>query len=215
MNEKTLKGLESLPFFTKSALMVIEKIHPKALYENIQRWVTKGILIRLKNGLYVTKTYVDRSLHDERYVELVANKLVFPSYISLEYVLQKHGLLTEATFAMTSVTTKTTRQYTNKLGIFTYSTLKRNLYFGFKRQSYGKNTIDEAELSKALFDYFYLRLSGLDPERLSAVEEARINWSNLEKKEFLNFCKTVKKSGTDKMAKMIPLLEELHGNADR
>lgn len=213
MNEKILYSLESLPFFTKSALMVREEIDPKALYENIQRWVKKGSLIRLKNGLYVTKTCVDRSLRDERYLELVANKLVIPSYVSLEYVLQKHGLLTEATFAVTSVTTKTTRQYTNKLGAFTYSTLNQDLYFGFKRQSYGKNTIDTAEPFKALFDYFYLRLQHLDPERGETVEEARINWSNLEKKEFRNFCKIVEKKGTRKMVKMIPLLKEAHGHS--
>lgn len=214
MKEKTLKNLESLPFFTKSALMVIEEIGPKALYENIRRWVQKGLLIRLKNGLYVTKTCVDRSLHDERYLELVANKLVIPSYVSLEYVLQKHGLLTEATFAVTSVTTKSTRRYTNKLGIFTYSTLNQGLYFGFKRQSYGKNTIYEAELFKALFDYFYLRQGALSPEKGETIGEMRINWSNLGKREFRNFCKTVEKKGTGKMVKMIPLLEEAYGYAD-
>ncbi len=193
MDRKIINHLESLPYFTKISLLIIEDLKPKALSQNIQRWVDQGLLIRLKNGLYATKTYVDRSLHEERYFELIANKLVMPSYLSLEYVLQKRGLLTEGTYAITSVTSKSTRHYTNKLGVFTYSTLHRNLYFGFHRVYFGKNIIFEAELSKALFDYLYLRLSWLSLENRSTIEELRVNWSQLNKGEFVQFCKIIKK----------------------
>ncbi|MBI2339692.1 MAG: hypothetical protein HYU99_04910 [Deltaproteobacteria bacterium] len=210
MKEKILKDLESLPYFTKRALMVIENIKERALSENIQRWIHHGFLIRLKNGLYVTKTYVDRSLHDTGYLELIANKLVMPSYLSLDYILQKNGLLTEATYSITSVTSKSTRQYTNKLGTFTYSTLHSKLYFGFKKVSYGKNAVYEAEIFKALFDYFYLRLAGTNLESKEAIEELRINWGNLNSGEFDNFCKTIEKNGTKKMARIIPFLKEAY-----
>lgn len=208
MNEKILIPLESLPFFTKRALMVMEPVGEKTLSENIQRWVKKGTVVRLKNGLYVTKTHVDRFFSDGRYVELVANKLVIPSYLSLDYVLQKHGLLTEATYSITSVTTKSTRQYANKLGFFSYFSIHPDLYFGFEKKGFGKQTVFEAKISKALFDYFYLRLPGLPPGNKSVLEELRINWGNVSPENFRDFCSLLK--WKKNMAKTIPLLEEIY-----
>lgn len=213
MNEKTLQNLETLPFFTKVALSIVEETRPATLDQNVQRWVIKGLLIRLKNGLYVTKTYVDRTHRDERYLGLIANKLAMPSYLSLENVLQKHGLLTEATYSITSITTKTTRRYKNKLGLFTYKTIKPSLYFGYKRVSYGNNFFYEAEISKALFDYFYMRLPNYSPEDPRPIEEERINWSNVNKKEFKNFVAIIRKSRIKRMIRLIPLLEDIYGHS--
>lgn len=210
MNKNVLKNLESLPFFTNVSILAYEDVKPKALYQNIYRWVNSGLIIRLKNGLYVTKTFVDRSIYDRSYLELIANKLVMPSYLSLEYVLQKHGLLTEATFVISSVTIKSTRRYTNKLGAFFYFTMGEKLYFDFETHGYGKNIIYEASKSKALFDYMYLRLAALNPKDISTIVELRINWSNLGRSDFQAFREIIKKSGIKKMIQMIHLFEEVY-----
>lgn len=210
MNETILKRVEPLPFFSKAALATIEDIQPKALYQNLQRWVKSGLIIRLKNGLYVTRTHADRSLHDPSYLELVANKLAMPSYLSLEYVLQKNGLLTEATFPITSVTLKTTRRYKNSLGAFHFHHLKKRLYFGFEQRRYGGNLIYEATPAKALFDFLYLRLAGLDPKDISTLEEMRINWSELDRTSIKELRETILKSGVRKMVTMIPLMEKIY-----
>lgn len=210
MNKSITKNLESLPFFSKSTLTAFESIKTRALYQNLQRWVSSGHIIRLKNGLYVTKTFVDRFLHDPSYVELLANKLVIPSYLSLEYTLQKNNLLTEATFTITSVTLKTTRHYQNNLGFFVYHHLDQKFYFGFRKRSYGRNIIYEATPAKALFDFFYLRLAGLDPQDISTIEELRINWSQLNQGAFDELCQIILKSDIQKMIKLIPLLKEIY-----
>ena len=211
MNEKTLNNVELLPFFTKTALLAFESVKTEALNQNVKRWVKNGLILKLKNGLYVTKTYVDRSMHDPAYLELVANKLVIPSYLSLEYVLQKHNLLTEATFVFTSVTPKTTRRCMNKLCTFYYHSVKPDLYFGFEAKHYGKNSIYEASPAKALFDYLYLRTTHLDSER--EIAELRINWTCIEEKQRKLFCDIVKKSGIKKMISFLPKLEGLiHGH---
>lgn len=207
MNEKTLNNLELLPFFSKTALLAFAPAETEALNQNIKRWTKNGLILRLKNGLYVTKTYVDRSMHDPAYLELVANKLVIPSYLSLEYVLQKYNLLTEATFAFTSVTLKSTRRYVNKLGSFYYHSIKTDLFFGFETKHYGKNVIYEASPAKALFDYLYLHEPNLDSER--EIEELRINWTNIDKKQIKLFCDIVKKSGIKKIIAFLPKLEGL------
>ncbi len=214
MKRLVLHELDSLPFFSITSLKVLEEIHPKALYQNLQRWVRSGDIIRLKNGLYVTKTHVDRFLHDRFYLERVANKLAAPSYLSLEYVLQKQGLLTEATFPITSITLKTTRRFQNRLGAFEYRHLHPRLYFGFIQRRYGKNSIYEATASKALFDFLYLRLASLDPKDPSTLDALRINWSELDPSSFNTLRQAILKSSVKKLANMIPLLEEIyHGNA--
>jgi len=213
MKREILNNLDLLPFFSVAAITAFEKIRHRALHQNLQRWVRSGHLIRLKNGLYVTKTHVDRCLHDKSYLELIANKLTIPSYLSLEYVLQKNGLLTEATFMITSMTLKTTRRYQNKLGVFDYRHVHSRLYFGFERRPYGRNVIYEAAVAKALFDFLYLRLASLDPTDVTTLEEMRINWSQLGTAPFQEFLKIVKKSGIKKMVAMIPLLKEIYGDS--
>lgn len=215
MDVKKLTHLESLPFFSKTALSILEPIKPKALHEDLRRWVNSGRLIRLKNGFYVTKTYVDRFLQDPAYLELVANKLAMPSYLSLDYVLQKNGLLTEATFPITPVTLKTTRRYKNDLGVFDYRHLHPRLYFGFERRRYGRNAVYEATVPKALFDFLYLRLAGLDPKDVSTLDEMRINWSGMDRTSFQEFRNIILKSGVKKMAALIPALKEVYGNSRR
>lgn len=212
MKKIILNQLELLPFFTKRGLSAFENIHSEALNQNMKRWVKSGLLIRLKNGLYVTKTFLDRSHVDSTYPELLANTLVFPSYLSMEYVLQKHGLLTETTYAITSATTKSTRRYTNAIGTFQYRTLSKNLYFGFETRRCGKNVIVEASLAKALFDYLYLRLPHLHDR--TALDELRINWAEMGKPAFSAFCDTVNKSGIKRMMSLLSFFEELfHGDA--
>ncbi len=214
MNKEILKQLEMLPFFSIPSLRVIEEINRKALYQNIERWVGTGAIIRLKNGLYVTKTYVDRFLHDKSYIELVANKLASPSYLSLEYVLQKMSLLTEATYPVTSITLKTTRRFENGLGLFEYRHLHPRLYFGFVQRRFGQNIICEATPAKALFDFLYLQLPRLDVKDPSSLDELRINWSELDKPSFGELRRILVKSGVKKLTALIPPLEEIyHGNA--
>lgn len=213
MNRKIIRNLETLPFFSKSALLSFEIIRPRALYQNLQRWVKGSHIIRLKNGLYVTKTYVDRFLHDGSYTELIANKLAIPSYLSLEYVLQKNGYLTEATFTVTSVTLKSTRRYKNRLGFFEYHHLDERLYFGFMQKRHGQNIIYEATPMKALFDFLYLKSSNMNIEDISALESMRINWSQMNRSSLNELCGIILKSHVKKMQKIIPMLKVIyHGN---
>ena len=199
MKENILKTFESLPFFTKTALLTLERISENALNQNLKRWVKNGLIIRLKNGLYMSKTFRDRSLNSTGFVELIAGTLLFPSYVSLEYVLQKHHLLTEGTYTITSVTTKSGRRFNNSLGTFVYHTLTKDLYFGFEKKTFGKNIYFEARPAKALFDFLYLRLPSLDPEDWRSIEELRINWSFLTLESRQELGKIVKRSGIKKM----------------
>lgn len=104
---------------------------------------------RLKRGLYAIKD-IERSSE-------VANKMVEPSYISLETALSIYGLIPDAVTSYTSVTTKKTQMYKNSYGVFYYKKLKEEYYFGFLY----KDGMFIAEKEKAILDYFYLKSSNL------------------------------------------------------
>lgn len=116
----------------------------------LHQWVKKKRLIRLKRGLY----YFADSAPDM--VEVVRG-LYAPSYFSLEYVLSGFGVLPEAAFVYTCVTTKTTRRWDTPLGTFSFRSLKREAFTG-----YDPKTL-MAEKEKALVDYFYLNRFRLKP----------------------------------------------------
>lgn len=85
----------------------------------------KGALIRLKKGMYVVSpevTGVPLSL------ELVANHLYSPSYVSMSSALRYYGLIPEAVYTLQSMTTKHARIFENALGRFSYTSISREAF---------------------------------------------------------------------------------------
>jgi hypothetical protein len=85
--------------------------------DKITDLLRKGVVVRVKKGLYVFGPAFRRRAFSR---EVLANLLYGPSYISLEYALQHHGLIPEAVETLTSVTTGRSRQFRTPLGAFTY-----------------------------------------------------------------------------------------------
>ncbi|MDD5670000.1 MAG: hypothetical protein PHE58_08240, partial [Candidatus Omnitrophica bacterium] len=87
-----------------------------AVRKELYRWNKKGWIRTLKNGIYepvllVNSTYPDFYL---------ANRLYFPSYVSLEAALSHYSIIPEVSMAVTSVSTKPTRSFKNAHGLFIY-----------------------------------------------------------------------------------------------
>lgn len=128
----------------------------------------EGLLTRLKRGVYALKTDLPSG-------EEIANSLYRPSYISFEYALAYWGILPEMPYAITSATTKPTRDFIANDRAFTYFTIKSEAYTGYilvntnRRLSVkdGNIRLNEIETSsnvgkflmaepeKALVDYLY------------------------------------------------------------
>ncbi len=70
--------------------------------DKITDLIRKGIIIRVKKGLYVLG---DRFRTPPCSRELLANLAYGPSYISFKYALQYYGMVPERVEAVTSVTT--------------------------------------------------------------------------------------------------------------
>jgi hypothetical protein len=130
-------------------------------HETVQlsRWTRDGRIVRLKRGLYTLSTGQRASAVSPL---TLAEILYRPSYLSLEWALSYYGLIPEAAGTFTGVSTLKTTRFQNAFGSFTYSHLKPEFFFGFK-----KETIPAphwlALPEKALLDFFHLRVPRSQP----------------------------------------------------
>lgn len=83
----------------------------------ISSLLAKGIIVRVKKGLYVFGESQRRRPYCR---ELLANLIYGPSYVSLEYALHYHGLTPERVETVTSVTCGRSRTFDTPVGTFSY-----------------------------------------------------------------------------------------------
>ncbi|MEJ5993157.1 MAG: hypothetical protein EOO20_20310 [Chryseobacterium sp.] len=96
-----------------------------------------GLIEPIKKGLYIA----GRSLGTERPESaLLANHILGPSYLSMESALAHYGLIPEKVFAVTSMTTKSSRKYQTSIGLYTYTNLQLPFYaFGLATVNLSKD----------------------------------------------------------------------------
>ncbi len=193
--KKILPLLRKSPYLTKQNLAVALGISDAALDYWIKKLINERYLIPLKKGFYITSYYLDLvgQTDKESYFEYLANLLRAPSYVSLEYVLSKANVIPEGVYAITSITTKSSRTYTSSVTTFIFKNIKEDLFYGFEERRFRGKQIKIATPPKALFDFLYLRPT-------SRQEDDRINWDALSKEQKAEFKKMVKQSKSKKMA---------------
>ena len=97
----------------------------KSPADKVASLVKKGELIRLKKGLFVVSPVVHRQAIS---IELVANHLYGPSYVSFERALSHYKLIPERVHTTRSMTIKRARNFTTPLGNFDYVTARADYY---------------------------------------------------------------------------------------
>ena len=85
--------------------------------DRASRWMKSGDLIGIVPGIYVTAPELRKRPVS---LEILANKIFGPSYVSFEYVLSRAGLIPEGVRAVTSATPKRNRDFDTPLGRFSY-----------------------------------------------------------------------------------------------
>ncbi|MBI3291837.1 MAG: hypothetical protein HYZ73_03375 [Elusimicrobia bacterium] len=170
--EELRKRMRARRLFRGRDLHLDQRMRPHELVQ-LSRWATQGKLIRLKRGLY---TLPDEERPSALSLLWLADKLYSPSYISLEYALGHYGLIPEAVGEVTCVTTLKTQTIRNIFGGFSYHTIKRPWFFGFKaRRTPDGVTYWMADPEKALLDFFYFSLPpGRPPDRTLLVKGYRL-----------------------------------------
>jgi len=210
---KYQEKLEKLPLFNKKTAQILIGKTGNNLDKKIQRLLDKGYLINIKNGWYVSQPYINKIQNLEAYKEYLANQLRKPSYLSLEYVLSKYGLIPEAINSWTSITQKSTRQYENKFGNFIYQNIKKSLFYGYEKRMNSVYQIYEATKAKALFDFLYLKINLSENLEYELNEGLRINWGEFSAKDMLRISQYVKKADSKKMNTILSIIKQIK-NAD-
>lgn len=196
MKTNILQTFETMPYFTLEGFKQASGVDaPGHARVQVYRWAKAGRLIALKKGVYMTRRFYEQHNRDYLFSPAVSAILLPQSYLSLEFVLQKHNLLTEATYPITCITTKNTRRIVNSIGAFWYRHLRGGLYRGFTISDYFGIRIAQASLAKALFDYLYLRPLPVSfrTSKLDLAEELRLNldeFPSAEREEFAGFVET-------------------------
>lgn len=205
---------KKLPFFTLDDLasMETDRTYLKIL---LSRHEKSGTVIRLKKGVYVTQAYVDgieRSGRLSEYGEFLAGVLYAPSYLSLEYVLNRHGIMTESTVNVTAVAKKKTAAFRTRFGAYQYHSMAPKLFCGFSTERHGDLYIFRASKAKALFDYLYFRKRHLADE--DAILELRLNLEDFSLKDKIELDGYAALEGSERMKIIVRGLfnrEAMHG----
>jgi predicted transcriptional regulator of viral defense system len=179
-----IKPLERIPYFTITGFKQVLNANESDIQrvrEMLSRWVKMGHIIRLKKGVYMTRRFYELHQSHASFRPMVSSIILPQSYVSLEYILQRDGVLTEITYPTTAVTPKNTRTIENVLGTFAYRHIKLPLYTGFSQEVFFGIYFNQASVAKALFDYFYLRPlpRGLRKHKINLAEELRLNLDEL------------------------------------
>jgi len=148
------------------------------------------LFLKIRNGLYALRV-------DPPQEEAIANRLYPPSYISFEYALARYGIIPESAYAVTSATTRITREFIVNNKSFTYSRIKRQAYRGYRTEKIGGITVLIAEPEKALADYLYF----VDLKRKTLNE--RLNLRKLKKKAVVGYARLFGRKSLLKLVKEI------------
>ncbi len=146
----------------------VKNVFPDFDSRRFYEWQKKGYIKKISKLFY----FFNNKMISEENVFFIANKLLEPSYISLERALSFYNLIPENVFMVSSVSTKKTKLIKNQISNFNYRSIKKSLFFAYKLIKVNNFSFKIAEAEKALLDLLYLR-SDIKTEK--DILELRIN----------------------------------------
>jgi predicted transcriptional regulator of viral defense system len=132
------------PFYTVAELRRVTGLAAGSLRVFLSRWTKAGWLGRAGTGLY---RLPDQPLDPA----VVANQRYFPSYLSFESALSRHGIISQIPYVLTFAAPRRSRRLRLTDTEVEYRQLKIALYFGYRMQA----GIYVATPEKALLDQLY------------------------------------------------------------
>lgn len=157
------------PYFTTADLEKVLGLEKESLLVTLTRLVKSGVLIRLRKNVYTVFSEAPET-------EKVANQLYFPSYLSFESALSRHGILSQIPYTLTFATTRPSKKMMLGNVEVEFSHIKPHLFFGYTQAG----NINIADPEKALLDQLYLVSRG---SRRVSIEELDLSGINKEKLE--------------------------------
>lgn len=157
--------------FTVKTLSDISEIKKEGtLFSVIKKLLQAGILVKIERDKYLLK---GTKINDFS----LANFIYQPSYVSFESALNFYGILSQFPYEISSATTKKTvgKIFQNK--VFTYTHIKKDLFWGYEK----KEDFVIAFPEKALLDQLYLTAKGYKRINLDEYDISKVRISRLKK----------------------------------
>lgn len=201
----------NLPIIGKDTVCALSPVNPKNLHDQISRWQKKGLIYKLRQGLYALDAS-DRKAQFSNY--FLANQICSPSYISLETAMGFYSMIPEGVFAYTCITTKKTQEYHNHYGSFYYHNLDVELFSDFLvYQDEFDNSFYMASREKALADFLFFKLRGLKDYDKDVFDES-FRLQNLEELDLAKLLAISEKFQSKKLSEAVKWLIELIEKGD-
>ncbi|HQK71287.1 MAG TPA: hypothetical protein PL101_09275 [Bacteroidales bacterium] len=127
-------------------------LQPEFNCNNLTRWVNQGLLVKLRNGFYAFREYLEKP----GFSLFISNRIYKPSYISLHTALAFYGIIPEAVTQITAVSSLKTAVFKNDFGVYSYRNVREELFFGYELKPMEDRSILFAFPEKALLDLLYL-----------------------------------------------------------
>ena len=165
----------------------------------------KGVIIRVKKGLYVFGDSYRRRPFSR---ELLANFIV-PSYISLDYALYYHGLIPERVAQVTPTTPKRPKRFSTPIGASVYrQTRREGFHIGMQRVETGEVAFLMAGPERALADKLRV-LKRIPCRTLKELGELLFDDWRLDETRFGELVKYSLKSADDYLNAIREILQEI------
>lgn len=132
--------------FALSDLRQMTGIPDRVLQVELSRLTSRGMVQRLAAGWYANPFNLPSP-------EEAVMALRFPCYLSMEYALFKHGVLSQTVFTITVVTPRLPRTFTVLGAVVECHQITRRLFWGYEVHA----GINLALPEKALLDLVYVR----------------------------------------------------------
>jgi predicted transcriptional regulator of viral defense system len=128
---------------------------PQAIQRQLPRWVRSGRLTKLRRGLYAVPA-PHRTAPVDPFE--VSNRLVRPSFVSMESALHYHELIPDVPFGVTAATTGRGGTHRTPLGTYVYHHVGSSRFWGFdEREVAPGRRVYVATPERALLDLLYIR----------------------------------------------------------
>ncbi|MBU0571476.1 MAG: hypothetical protein KJ995_02860 [Candidatus Omnitrophica bacterium] len=157
---------------------VIDIQNVKNLFDTIDRrrlyeWQKKGYIKKLTNNFYI---FSDTEINDS-FLKMTGNKIYSPSYVGLESALSYYGLIPEAVFQVTGISSRKTRNINTVISNFSYRSIHKRHFWGYTLITDTSHNFLISDPEKTILDYLYLNP---DLNNTGSLKELRLNYGVLK-----------------------------------
>ena len=151
--ERLMEIVGDQPVF-ETSLLLAGDVDRTNVQRQLSRWNKMGRLYQLRRGLYALAPPFQKV---KPHPFLVANRMVQPSYVSLQSALAHFGLIPEVVAVTTSVTTLRPGRWDTPLGSYAFRHVKTELFQDYRLLEVAdEQQAFVASPEKALLDLVYL-----------------------------------------------------------